>query len=199
MLHRPKAVASITAQSWTSPLFGGRGGNSRDIEAVIGFRRSLVLDVVDPHVVRHVAAAHHPVAPSPQMLAPVTLAQQAELTQQPVRAAALQVLHSARHRQARGIDKHVDMVAIDRPCMHHHLVRPRSLAQRFAAASPNVAAKHWVTILRHPDQVILAVPNRVAANGILDNDIGRFRRRGDLLLQGAREMATLIVGKAIPG
>jgi hypothetical protein len=44
----------------------------------------------------------------------------------------------------------------------HHLMRSRRLAQQFPAPVPNVAAKHCVTILRYPDQMILAVPNRVA-------------------------------------
>lgn len=69
-----------------------------------------------------------------------------ELAQQLVRTAALQVLHSARHRQARrDRQQHVDMVAIDRPRAHRHLMRPRRLAQQFATANPNVAAKHRVT------------------------------------------------------
>jgi hypothetical protein len=55
----------VTAQSRIGPPFGGHGGNSRDIEVVVRLGRSLVLDVVDPYVVRHVAAAHNPVAPRP--------------------------------------------------------------------------------------------------------------------------------------
>ena len=47
--------------------------------------------------------------------------------------------------------------------MHNHLMRLRSLPQQLAASVPNIAAKHRVTILRYPDQVILAVPDRMAA------------------------------------
>ncbi len=47
--------------------------------------------------------------------------------------------------------------------MNHHLVRPGRLTQQLAAPLADIAAKYLVAILRHPNQVILAVPNRVAA------------------------------------
>ena len=39
------------------------------------------------------------------------------------------------------------MVAIDRSGVYDHLMRPRRLAQQFAAANPNIAPKHRVTVL----------------------------------------------------
>src|SRR5215468_4548707 len=39
------------------------------VEVVVWFRWRLILDVVNPHLIGHVAAAHNPVAPRPQMLA----------------------------------------------------------------------------------------------------------------------------------
>jgi hypothetical protein len=49
--------------------FGGHGASLGHVEVVVWFRWRLVLDVVNPHLIRHVAAAHNPVAPRPQTLA----------------------------------------------------------------------------------------------------------------------------------
>ncbi|CDX18237.1 hypothetical protein MPL3356_270021 [Mesorhizobium plurifarium] len=81
--------------------------------------------------------------------APVALAQYPELAQQFVRTASLQ--------------KHVHMVAIDRSGVNDHLVRPCRLSQQLPAPLPDIAAKHRMAILRHPNQVILAVSNSLAA------------------------------------
>jgi hypothetical protein len=54
-------------------------------------------------------------------------------------------------------------IDIDRPCVHHHLMRSRRFAQQFATANPNVATQHRITIFRHPDDVVLAIPDRMAA------------------------------------
>src|SRR5436309_7189585 len=47
--------------------------------------------------------------------------------------------------------------------LNHHLMRAGCLAQQLTAPLPDIAAKHLVAILRHPNQVILAVPDRMAA------------------------------------
>src|SRR5271166_5043903 len=52
------------------------------------------------------------------------------------------------------------VIAIDRTGMNDHLMRARRLTQQFAAANPNVPTKDWVTILRHPNHVVFAVPKR---------------------------------------
>jgi len=44
-------------------------------------------------------------------------------------------------------------------------------------ALANVAAKHRVTVLRHPDQVVLAVPNRVAATLVRFHPANLHRKR----------------------
>jgi hypothetical protein len=69
MLHRLKAVASgyDSKPDWSA--FGGHGASLGHVEVVVWFRWRLVLDVVNPHLIGHVAAAHNPVAPRPQMLA----------------------------------------------------------------------------------------------------------------------------------
>jgi hypothetical protein len=55
----------------------------------------------------------------------------------------------------------VDMVAIDRARVDHHLVRSRRLAKQLATAGTHVAAEHRVAILRDPHEMVLAVPDRV--------------------------------------
>src|SRR5215468_8400515 len=62
MLHRLKAVASgyDSKPDWSA--FGGHGASLGHVEVVVWFRWRLVLDVVNPHLIGHVAAAHNPVA-----------------------------------------------------------------------------------------------------------------------------------------
>jgi hypothetical protein len=55
------------------------------------------------------------------------------------------------------------MVTIDRARVDDHLVRPGRLAQQFATPRAHVAAEHRVAILRDPHEMVLAVPDRVAA------------------------------------
>ena len=59
--------------------------------------------------------------------------------------------------------QHVHMVAVDRSGMNNDLMRARRLTQRISASFPNVPAQRRIALLRHPDYMILAVPNRVAA------------------------------------
>ena len=79
------------------------------------------------------------------MLTSVPLAQYSEFTQQLVRTASLQILHRARYRQA-GRDRHQQMhvIAIDRPGINDHLMRPCGLTQQFPAPNPNVATKDGI-------------------------------------------------------
>jgi hypothetical protein len=55
------------------------------------------------------------------------------------------------------------MVAVDSPGMNDNLVPASRLAQQLSASLSNVSAKHRKAVLRHPDHMILAVPNGVAA------------------------------------
>jgi len=144
--------------------FGPPCGGLRHLEVVVWFRWRLVFDVLHPDFVGDVATACYPVAAGPHVLAPVTFAQNAELAQQLMRTPSFQVLHRARHRQARrDRQQHVHMVAVDRPSVNNNFVRPSRLTQQFSTALPNVPAQHRMPILRHPDHMILAVPNGMAA------------------------------------
>src|SRR6516164_3062691 len=67
ILHRLKAVASGYGSKPDWSAFGGHGASLGDVEVVVRFRWRLVLDVVNPHLIGHVADAHNPVAPRPQM------------------------------------------------------------------------------------------------------------------------------------
>src|SRR5262252_501326 len=55
------------------------------------------------------------------------------------------------------------MVAVDRSGVNDHLVRPSCFTQQLAASLADVPAKDGETVFRHPYQVILAVPDSVAA------------------------------------
>src|SRR5258708_8648819 len=57
----------------------------------------------------------------------------------------------------------MDMVPIDRTCVNDHLMRSRRFPNQLPASGPNIPAKHRIAILRHPNQVVLAVPHRMAA------------------------------------
>ncbi len=135
--------------------------DKRHTKIVIGFGRLLVRDVVQPHLVRYVPAAGHPVATCPKVLAPVALAQCPKLAQQLIRAAALQILHRPADRQVwRARQQQVDVVSVDRASVNHHLVATRRLPDQFPAAVADIAARHRVTMFRDPHQMILAIPNR---------------------------------------
>ena len=55
------------------------------------------------------------------------------------------------------------MIAIDRPGLNNDLVRAGSFAHQFLASLPNVPTQHRMPVLRHPNHMILAVPDGVAA------------------------------------
>ena len=55
------------------------------------------------------------------------------------------------------------VIAIDRPGVNNDLMCEGSLAHQFPASLPNVPAQHRIPVLRHPSQMILAVPDGVAA------------------------------------
>src|ERR1039458_1079728 len=66
-------------------MWVGLAADSDHLEVVVRLLRFLILDVLLPHLVGHVPARGNPVAPGPQMLAPVPLPQHRIFTQQPVR------------------------------------------------------------------------------------------------------------------
>jgi hypothetical protein len=53
------------------------------------------------------------------------------------------------------------------------------LAPVFPAPQPNVTAKHWVPVLRQPDKVVLAVPDRMAATLVRFHPANLHRKRRD--------------------
>ena len=57
----------------------------------------------------------------------------------------------------------MDMVPIDRTGVNEHLMRSRRFPKQLPASQPNVPTKDGMTVLRHPHQVIFAVPNGMAA------------------------------------
>ena len=71
------------------------------------------------------------------------------------------------------------MVSVDGPGMDDNLMRPRRLAQQFSASLPNVSSQHRIAVLRHPDHMVLAVPNRVAAALVRFHPANLYRKRRD--------------------
>src|SRR5882762_8670897 len=63
--------------------------------------------------------------------------------------------------------------------MHDHLMRPGRLAQQLTAPLPDISTEHRISILRHPNDMILAVPNRMAATlvGLHARSLHRTCRR----------------------
>src|SRR5262245_43009450 len=55
------------------------------------------------------------------------------------------------------------VIAVDRPGVNDHFVRPGCLANQLAAPLPHVAAENGEPIFRNPYNVVLAVPDRMAA------------------------------------
>lgn len=81
-----------------------------------------------------------------------------------MRTTPLQVLHRPTDRQARR-DRHkqMDVIAIHRPSVDHHLMSYRSLTDQLAAPQADITTQNLVAIFRNPYDVIFAVPNRVTA------------------------------------
>ena len=63
-----------------------------------------------------------------------------------------------------GIDKsRCTWSRVYRSGMNDYLVRTSRLTHQFATPLSNISAQHRIPVLRHPDHVILAVPNGLAA------------------------------------
>ena len=97
--HRLKAVASAYGlkPDWVGP--GGRLASWLDnFEVVVRYLGLLILNIFLPHLVRHIAARRHPIAPTPEMLTPIPFAKRLIFRQQFVRALAFEILHRPRYR-----------------------------------------------------------------------------------------------------
>jgi hypothetical protein len=55
------------------------------------------------------------------------------------------------------------MVPVDRPGIDRHFIGPRYLTQQLTRALPNVANQNRIPVFRDPNQVVLAVKDRVTA------------------------------------
>jgi hypothetical protein len=69
------------------------------------------------------------------------------------------------------------VIAIDRPGMNDHLMRPCGLTQQFPAPNPSVPAKDGITVLRDPHQVVFAVPNGMAASFVRFHPTSPYGKR----------------------
>ena len=142
-----------------------RTARSANTEIIIRLRRLLGLYVLNPHIVRHIAARANPIATRPQMLTPVTLAQAAKLSQQFVRTTALQMLNCLADRKPRrNRYQQVHVVTIDVRRVDDHVVHVRGFPDQFPTTQADISAKHLVPVFRRPYDMVLTVPNRVAAS-----------------------------------
>ena len=55
------------------------------------------------------------------------------------------------------------MISVDRTSIDRHLVGTGDFPQQLPCALSNVPGQDRITVFRDPDQMILAVPNRVTA------------------------------------
>src|SRR5262245_2245914 len=79
-------------------------------------------------------------------------------------APPFQVLHCARYRQAgRNGQQQMNVLPVDRPGVNDHFVRPCCLANQFTASLSHIAPKDGEPIFRNPYNVVLTVPDRMAA------------------------------------
>jgi len=97
------------------------------------------------------------------MLAPVPLSQAGILAQQLVRTLAFQELYGARYRYVRrDRDQHVHVLSVDRSSVDCQFEASRYLPQQLSRPVPDIAHQHRVTVLRDPDEVVLAIPDCMA-------------------------------------
>ena len=62
------------------------------------------------------------------------------------------------------------VIAVDRPGVNDHFVSPGCLANQLAASLPHIAPKDGEPIFRNPYNVVLAVPDRMAAPFVVLHD-----------------------------
>ena len=138
-------------------------GDLQHTEIIFGFIRLLVLYVLFPYFVCHVSTRRYPIPSRPQILTPISLPQGRVLRQQLVRTLAFEELYRFRYRQIwRNYNQHVHMISVDRARIDDHFLTTRNLPQQLSTPEPNISIKNRITVLRHPNQVVLTIPDRTA-------------------------------------
>lgn len=100
---------------------------------------TLRADVLRNHLVGHVAARTHKIAPSPQVLAPELLAQPSPLVQQRMRAFALNGRHhAARSQVRRDAQEQVDMIGAHVARENVNVVAPTNLTDQVPQGRGNL-------------------------------------------------------------
>jgi hypothetical protein len=166
LVQRPESHVPVNAPPPKGGGFGLRpkAGSVRHaaghLEVILRLRRRLVFDVLDPDLISDVAAARDPVAPRQRVLTPVAFR---------IRSAACVNSSPSRCRTARDTDR---LGGIDSSmCTWSRLTarHESSLHARGASRATVLgivaqrSAQNRMPVLRHPDHMILAIPNRVAA------------------------------------
>ena len=110
-----------------------------DFEVVVGNLGLLILNIFLPHLVRHIAARGHPIAPTPEMLTPIPFAKRLIFRQQFVRALAFETAPPETPTDA-AVSR--SAYAHDRDCrssVDGHLVRPRDFPQQLPRPLPYIS------------------------------------------------------------
>ena len=127
----------------------------------------MAVQVTHDDVIGDVARGGREVAPRPETLAPVALADMLELLLDFARRAPLGHAHEVADPDVgRDFDEHVDMIARQRPADDGHAHLGADLPDDVAHPRADLAVKHLVTVLGRPDDVIAMVKKRVTAGRI---------------------------------
>ena len=127
----------------------------------------MALEIVHDDIVGDVAAGGREVAPRPEALPPIALADVRELPLDLIRGAALGHAHEVANRDMRRyLDKEMHVIARQSPAEDRHAQLGADLPDDVAHPDTNVTPKHLVAIFGRPDDVIAMMENRVTAGAV---------------------------------
>jgi hypothetical protein len=102
------------------------------------------------------------------MLSPVSLSERLIFRQKLMGTLTLEILHRARHRQMRrNRQQQMHVISVYRPRADRHFMAQSYFPQQLPRPKPDITVQNRISILRHPNNVIFAIPDRMTA---------RFRR-----------------------
>lgn len=148
-------------------VLNSRRSDLKLVAAIAGLSSVLVADVFLNHLVGHGAAGRHKVPASPHVAAPILLLQMSKFHQQLPRTLAFDVLHDfAGRKTRRARQQHMDMVSRNGPLQDFDFVRATNLANQLPQPNANFPHENRLSILGHPDKVVLDVKTAVRTGTI---------------------------------
>ena len=137
-----------------------------------------MLQILLHNFIRDIACAPGSVPDCPEMPPPIPLAQLRVLLLQQSRRAPLHPLDQIRHRLRRPVlDMHVDMVFAHNAFEYPHIFGVADLQEQVSTPNFDIAYKHGVAILRHPNDVCLKASDAMSAMAVISHR-GRILPRG---------------------